>query len=600
MTDKSRFRWVYLQLEQLFPCRSDQDIRSRLGKLPPDLESSYAEIYHNNTKNLGDVDRAHVDSAFRWIMCAGPRKDNMDQDWLPRAVCLTATGTVDGKITVKTLLHLCQYLLILSPRTYDHYSGRWGASWIFPHASVAEYFEKKHWTMAEAHGHVAKVCLSQLFTLYGQFDPASLPEENYSASSEPRKEHLEVIDYMRCCWLIHIQAQEHEKPETLDPDMIRLLKKFLGRPMDSSIQYQRWVLHLERAKFRTWELTRSIIIEDLTPSKVALFSMIQFSITTPLMDWWEQAEIDVSVQTDRRRESPLALSTSVKVSELLIKRGANVNEPNRSGSLLVGAIALSNMEMVEFLVKAGAKVNVALDVGNSDGKLRSALWEAVATNKIEIVKFLIEKAGANVNMGHPNQNVLATARDLNILKYLVNIPGAVVHQPDETFGSVFGKAVYTGILDIVRFFIDELEADANEQLDRGRYGSPLSLVGNVSVAKYLVDEAGAKVNAPLQHGDFGSALAAQAWQARLDIVKFLVEEANADVDMPLKYGKYRTALEAAKASLPISLDVVKYLERGPNGKYGVSKEVIIDDVPKEGHDSSGDGEIKGLQHRFTF
>jgi hypothetical protein len=39
------FQWAALQLNQLFELKRKSDIRSRLGRLPGDLEKTYDELY---------------------------------------------------------------------------------------------------------------------------------------------------------------------------------------------------------------------------------------------------------------------------------------------------------------------------------------------------------------------------------------------------------------------------------------------------------------------------------------------------------------------------------------------------------------------------
>lgn len=550
-----------MQLQQLYPSRSDEDIETQLGQLPKDLDESYAEIYKNNTKLLGKKDKAHVDRAFMWVMCAA---HPMPKQWLLDAVRLTTTEIEDTKVLEKALLHLCQHLLVFDSRGY------WGF-WRFPHASVAEYFEKNHWTLVEANTFVASVCLSQLIKLYSSFDPASLPVLSKSKRTAAQRPFLPVMDYVRSCWPIHIQALEHEAPESLDQDMVLLLKRFLGRPMESSRYYQRWILHMNRDDWidmaGAFRIDAYLLVPWLEPAKFALFAMVHLSLTTPLLDWWEKEDMDVSIK-NTSHSTLLILSQSVRVSELLLARGADIDHVDEyRHSAIYHAVDIGDMDMLKFLVKKGAKVNEEyITYTTASGKTgTNVLDRAISRRHLETVKFLVEEAGADVNMKLTGDSLLASAAGrglLDILKYLIK-KGANVHETlNGVSGSTLAAASFYGNLDTVRFLVEEMGVDPNTPLESGNYGSVLAIASSIPVIEYLAKSAGANVNAQLQQGYYGSALAAHAAQGNINNVKFLVEKGGADVNMPLTFGKHRSALEAAKASGSLSLDVVLYLEGG--------------------------------------
>ena len=565
----------------MFQCRSDADIRVRLGKLPQDLDQSYDEIYENNTKNLGSTDKAHVDRAFMWVMCsAKPLKISE----LLGAVCLNITGTSDKKVTEKTLLDLCQHLLVYDSKLYR---------WRFPHTSVGEYFESHHWTLTKAHCYVAKVCLSQLLTQYDHFDPKS----NVSDKIQYSEEISSIQEYIRWYWPIHVQAQEDEPPETLDPGLVSLFKSFLKSPMESSIQYQRWLVHLKRDNLPepdgTTRLYELVALDDLWPSTVALFSMTCFSFTSYVTEWWEDS--DVSVKNCNGLDL-FALSGSVKVCELLLKGGLNPNQPiPRYGSALAAALRWERIEVAKFLACiAQVDVNMPLELGDYGG----ALVPAIRCG-IDIVKFLVREAGADVNMplqyGYYGGSALEVAvkNDIDIVKFLVQEAGADVDMQLEhgEYGSALAAAARYDI-EMVRFLVQEAGADVNMQLEYGEYGSALVAAGHASdldKARFLVQEAGADVNMPLEYGEYGSALA-MAVRDNIEMVRFLVQEAGADVNMQLEYGEYGSALAVAVSCNEVNIgynriDIVRFLvqEAGADidmqlkhGKYSSALAVAVE------------------------
>lgn len=232
------FRWVQLQLLQLSKRTNDTDVLDRLGKLPEGIEESYDEIY-KDIMTRGEVDVAHVQRAFKWVMCAATP---MSSEELLAAICLPAdvAGKVDNKVSESILLDLCENLLIVDPKL---------KVWKFSHLSVVEYIEKRHWTGAGAHCYAAKVCLSQLLTTfaYTEEEGASV-KSNANAGAKDGSVHSSQSDvhefcrrkhpirkYVQLRCYAHVRTQENQ---AADPDLIRLLKTFLKHPMESSEQYR--------------------------------------------------------------------------------------------------------------------------------------------------------------------------------------------------------------------------------------------------------------------------------------------------------------------------------------------------------------------------
>ena len=498
----------------------------------------------------------------------------MTQQALLDVIILSPDGEqVEDDVKAGALMQLCQHLLVLDGIYSD-------PIWRFPHASVAEWLEKK-WSMVHAQNFVAKVCLSQLMRLYRDFDPFSLPRTRDVAFSDAPKDKDQTsgMDYIRYCWFRHIQAIEQDgKSSGPEPELKALLKQFLGSPMKSSLEYQRWVEHTDRTYTGGngfWLGFR--IIPHLRPSDVALFGMVVLNFTTTLGDWWEVAEMDTAIINDEGR-TLLALSESTKVSKLLLKRGADPNQPfmwrsykqeefKPTHSVLIEAVGKGGLDMVKLLVQGGADVNAVFP--NQHGS--NALNKAASYGHMDIVKYLVEDAKANVNVemagtsGTPATSVLMTAvhaGELDIVKYLVEVGKADVNKviPTSNAGDMVSAASFSGQLDVLKYFIEEVKLDADAQVEHESYGSALAAATSVSVVRYLTKMAGVDVNMHIKHGRYGSALAAHAAYTRLPIVKYLVEEGGADVNLKLDGHRHINALVAAKSVGELNKEVITYLE----------------------------------------
>ncbi|KAK7419209.1 hypothetical protein QQZ08_010978 [Neonectria magnoliae] len=105
------FQWAYLQIKQVLELPTEEDIRSKLGKLPTGLKNAYDGIYgniaeHQHAKNL--VDRACV-----WVMSAHEPLSSVELLSAIRVDFDHNTITLANMVTEEELLALCNNLLVL-------------------------------------------------------------------------------------------------------------------------------------------------------------------------------------------------------------------------------------------------------------------------------------------------------------------------------------------------------------------------------------------------------------------------------------------------------------------------------------------------------
>ncbi len=572
---------MFLQIKQILELETEAAIRDRLGKLPPTLEAAYDEIYEKiNARNKHD--RALADRAFKWVMCA---IQPLKSEALLAAVRLDPESDgfeLSDEINEAQLLHLCNNLLLI-----DAQRGTWRAS----HLSVVEYFEQNHWTLLQAHCDVAKACLKLLLDTYG----------------EHRNEQCGIFDpthplqrYTSPCWLNHIQVQEGHPP---DLRLAHLLKRFLGSFEESSIPYQRWY---NESKPGAWIIslrhTVSAVSQDfivskreVSPENTTILTVCMFAIFTLLSDWWATAKINLS-QTNL---FPMAVrGGSIAICEELIKRGIAKNLPPEDHKMaLETATEQGNTRMVEFLLEQDPELNApagtgwmtsALGIAAYNGRMNiaksligrganangltshdaygSVLVAAVRSGDMQIVRFLVDEHGADINMAVESWDygsalvVAAAFSNLEALSFLVE-RGANINMAVKggNYGSALAVAAASRSIETVSFLVEQ-GADINMSLKSGRFGSALAAAANygiIEIVSFLV-ERGADINMSLEGGNYGSALAAAA-SGELETVSFLVEQ-GADINMSLKSGNYGSALAVAASK---SIETVSFLvERG--------------------------------------
>ena len=144
------FRWASLELDVLRALKRDEDIRARLGKLPPKLEELYLEVYNNLISAQAEVGRSIIDNTLKWLLCA---KEELHASEFLIAVAANL-GTSEGDISVDSLLDLCNNFVL-----YDEAQDVFR----FAHLSVREFLGKKlEFAEASCNGLAAECCLLQI------------------------------------------------------------------------------------------------------------------------------------------------------------------------------------------------------------------------------------------------------------------------------------------------------------------------------------------------------------------------------------------------------------------------------------------------------
>ncbi|KAJ6032479.1 Major facilitator superfamily domain general substrate transporter [Penicillium herquei] len=543
------FLWASLQIDQLALCMTSQDIIARIRGLPQDLEATYKEIldsisYHEALKN--DVDRA-----FMWVLgsCTPPSNEELlsvislgrDHD---------ATSQ-QQKITKDDLLVYCHNLLIFDELT---------RSWRFSHASVVEYIEEYSWTSQDPNCYAAKLCLEFLSRTYSVGD-AEDEEEFYLDISDT---DIAFHGYCRDRWIYHVQQQEHlSDAHEFDPDLINLLKGFLGSPTEGGLAYQRWYRDFRQngQKFLIWPVE----IKDLDPPAMPILAMSRLSLDTILSDWWDDYVFSSS-HKNFAHENPLILSARAgctSICKRLIVKEAPINECGEQVSALEAAAYNDNLGVVQLLLDEGA----APDLLTSAGNVGSALAAAASNGNLEVAKLLLENGATPdllLSTGIYGSALAAAAYSgcLEVAELLLEngaTPNLLLSGGN--CGSALAAAAFPGHLELVQLLLEK-GAMPDLSLPVGWFGSALSATayyGNVEVSQLLIDN-GAVPDLLLSVGTYGSALATAACLGHLELARFLLEN-GATPNLLLPAGHFGSALAAA-ASLGQPQVVQLLLENG--------------------------------------
>ena len=162
------FRWATLQLEMLCTMKLDQDVRARLGRIPPKLEQLYQEIYEKNLlKYPGEVGQSIINNIMRWLLCA---QRQMKSSEFCTAIVLNTIPAEE--LTKEHVLDLCHGFIVFDDSL---------EVFRFAHLSVREFLEKQDEYMASScHLIAAETCLLHFIGL-SDFSPAkAFLQHNYT------------------------------------------------------------------------------------------------------------------------------------------------------------------------------------------------------------------------------------------------------------------------------------------------------------------------------------------------------------------------------------------------------------------------------------
>jgi ankyrin repeat protein len=294
-------------------------------------------------------------------------------------------------------------------------------------------------------------------------------------------------------------------------------------------------------------------------------------------------DIDIDAKrADGRTAFGLAcLNGHLEVAKLLVAAGARVNPQSRDeAGALLSAASGGHLQVVKYLVEeAGADVRCAgfgggtvpthsagggyIDVVDylqyvKRGVGRTALDYACVKGHLEVAKLLVA-AGARVNPQHSKKGgplmYAAMGGQLHVFKYLVEEAGADVRCGGFDGMTVLMYAADGGHLGVVEYLRGRQDIDIDAKSDQGTTALDLACRKGHLEVAKLLVAAGARVNP--QHSNKGGALLSAAWGGHLHVVKYLVEEAGADVRCTTSRGKTALMFAADKGHA----DVAEYLRR---------------------------------------
>ncbi|KAF5548835.1 het-E-1 heterokaryon incompatibility protein [Fusarium mexicanum] len=151
------FQWAALQVDQIHRLKlwSERSIGEQLNASPIGLKGAY-DVVWNQIQEMSPYEEQLARRALQWALCAFKPLKTSDLLLMMQIDPESGTIEADTAFTPETIQSICGNLLV-----YDREVRRWR----FSHLSAREYIEKHHYSILEAHQHVA-ISSIKFFNIY--------------------------------------------------------------------------------------------------------------------------------------------------------------------------------------------------------------------------------------------------------------------------------------------------------------------------------------------------------------------------------------------------------------------------------------------------
>ena len=121
-----------MQLQYLCSFNMDVDIRKSLGRLPPNLDTLYAELYDVLSNKPGEIERIVFRNVLSWLLCA--QRTLKTIEFLAAVSKMPQSSDHAVSVPKELVLKLCNNLVVFDAQL---------DTFRFAHLSVREFLDRK-------------------------------------------------------------------------------------------------------------------------------------------------------------------------------------------------------------------------------------------------------------------------------------------------------------------------------------------------------------------------------------------------------------------------------------------------------------------------
>ncbi|KAI2482638.1 Arp Ankyrin repeat protein [Pyrenophora tritici-repentis] len=379
------FRWASMQLQYLCSFELDDDIKSSLGRLPPDLNTLYDELYEMLSTKPGRVQAAVFKNTLCWLLCA---RKTLSTKELLCAVSIDSESGSSVKVPSKDLvLKICNNFIVFDPQL---------DTFRFAHLSVREYLEQRpEYGSTTTNALAAEMCLWIVLSASSNIATEKLLLQlGYSANALPEA-FEQICTYADIYWPEHCKsAEEQRRSGKLKKMLQHMLSGFSGSGSIIALWNKRLRKHL--AEYEYWDV--KMPLEDTFPrvdseTCIGIFVSCAFDFEE-LIGAKVEDSAEAMDSLNRNNRSPLHIATTngscASVAKLLMMDQPRVETTQEVVVAAAGNYRNGKEVMALLLDKRGDEVQITQEV-----------VVAAAGNKYngqEIITLLLDKRGDEVQI----------------------------------------------------------------------------------------------------------------------------------------------------------------------------------------------------------
>ncbi|KAF7452322.1 Arp Ankyrin repeat protein [Pyrenophora tritici-repentis] len=379
------FRWASMQLQYLCSFELDDDIKSSLGRLPPDLNTLYDELYEMLSTKPGRVQVAVFKNTLCWLLCA---RKTLSTEELLCAVSIDSESGSSVKVPSKDLvLKICNNFIVFDPQL---------DTFRFAHLSVREYLEQRpEYGSTTTNALAAEMCLWIVLSASSNIATEKLLLQlGYSANALP-KAFEQICTYADIYWPEHCKsAEEQRRSGKLKKMLQHMLSGFGGSGSIIALWNKRLRKHL--AEYDYWDV--KMPLEDTFPrvdseTCIGIFVSCAFDFEE-LIGAKVEDSAEAKDSLNRNNRSPLHIATTngscASVAKLLMMDQPRVETTQE----VVVAAARSYRNGKEIMT-------LLLDKRSNEVQITQEVVVAAAGNEYngkEIITLLLDKRGDEVQI----------------------------------------------------------------------------------------------------------------------------------------------------------------------------------------------------------